>query len=86
MSGIVPPQFPPHKEPRVWLLTSGRSPIAIALARQLLAHGDRVAAGVRLQDFDNDDERDAELKAMMVDAGEHARTRLKLVDLDIRCA
>ena len=86
MTGRVAPQFPPHSEPRVWLLTSGRSPVAIALARQLLAHGDLVAAGVRSQDFNNDDERDAELKSMLRDAGEAARSRLKLVDLDIRYA
>ena len=77
-------QFPAHSAPRVWLLTSGRSPVAIALARQLLAHGDLVAAGVRAQDFDNDDERDADLKSMLSGAGESASDRVRLVDLDIR--
>ena len=82
--GPTGPQFPAHSAPRVWLLTSGRSPVAIALARQLLAHGDMVAAGVRAQDFDSDDERDADLKLMLSAAGESARERVRLVDLDIR--
>ncbi|KAI9711178.1 MAG: hypothetical protein M1820_002165 [Bogoriella megaspora] len=40
------PSFPPSNAPRVWLLTSGASPIAVALSRLLLAHGDYVLAGV----------------------------------------
>ncbi|KAK3076151.1 hypothetical protein LTS18_013789 [Coniosporium uncinatum] len=40
------PPFPPHNAPRVWFLTSGAAPLALALARQVLQHGDYVVAGV----------------------------------------
>ncbi|KAI9658077.1 MAG: hypothetical protein M1821_002737 [Bathelium mastoideum] len=40
------PAFPPSNAPRVWLLTSGDSPVAISLSRLLLAHGDYVLAGI----------------------------------------
>ncbi|KAL8883777.1 MAG: hypothetical protein Q9192_007005 [Flavoplaca navasiana] len=43
-------KFPSHVDPRIWLLSSGASPIAIALSRQLLAHGDVVAFGVQASD------------------------------------
>ncbi|KAL8916979.1 MAG: hypothetical protein Q9208_008234 [Pyrenodesmia sp. 3 TL-2023] len=42
---VPPPQFPTHPEPRVWLLSSGASPIGIALSRRLLTHGDSVVFG-----------------------------------------
>lgn len=41
-----PTNFPPHHQPRVWLLTNGTSPLAVALTEKLLAHGDLVAAGI----------------------------------------
>ncbi|KAL8999167.1 MAG: hypothetical protein Q9169_001946 [Polycauliona sp. 2 TL-2023] len=43
-------KFPPHSEPRVWLLSAGASPIGIALSRQLLAHGDFVVFGAQPSD------------------------------------
>jgi len=45
------PQFPPHKEPRIWFVTDGLSPIAIALSRRLLQHGDYVISGVLPSDY-----------------------------------
>jgi NAD(P)-dependent dehydrogenase (short-subunit alcohol dehydrogenase family) len=45
------PQFPPHKDPRVWFLTDGLSPIAISLSRHLLRHGDSVVAGILPGEF-----------------------------------
>ncbi|KAI4244945.1 MAG: hypothetical protein LQ352_006681 [Teloschistes flavicans] len=45
-----PCKFPTHSEPRVWLLTSGASPVSIYLCRQLLAHGDSVVLCVRPSD------------------------------------
>ncbi|KAI4199838.1 MAG: hypothetical protein LQ350_004369 [Teloschistes chrysophthalmus] len=42
-----PCKFPAHSEPRVWLLTSGASPVSINLCRQLLAHGDFVVLCVK---------------------------------------
>ncbi len=40
------PTFPPHPSPRTWLITACTSPIGIAVARQALAHGDNVIAGL----------------------------------------
>ncbi|KAL8687270.1 MAG: hypothetical protein Q9218_006509 [Villophora microphyllina] len=40
-------KFPTHSGPRVWLITSGASPISINLSRQLLAHGDSVTLCVK---------------------------------------
>ncbi|KAF2432291.1 NAD(P)-binding protein [Tothia fuscella] len=45
------PQFPPDKDPRVWFLTDGLSPIAIALSRQLLHHGDYIISGILPSEF-----------------------------------
>ncbi|KAI9889073.1 MAG: hypothetical protein M1814_005862 [Vezdaea aestivalis] len=43
--------FPPSRNgPRIWLLTSGATPLAIYLAKALLANGDYVAAGVAQED------------------------------------
>ncbi|KAL8728842.1 MAG: hypothetical protein Q9181_005206 [Wetmoreana brouardii] len=44
---VPPSKFPAHSGSRVWLFTSGSSPIGIALSRQLLAHGDSVVFGVK---------------------------------------
>lgn len=46
-STVPRPRFPTHPEPRVWFLSSGASPIGIALSRQLLAHGDSVVFGTK---------------------------------------
>ncbi|MCJ1406563.1 hypothetical protein MMC19_000629 [Ptychographa xylographoides] len=38
---VIPPfTFPAHAHPRAWLLTSAASPLGVALARAILAHGD----------------------------------------------
>jgi hypothetical protein len=47
------PQFPPHNAPRVWFMTDGMAPIAIALSRHLLEHGDYVVAGTLPSDFES---------------------------------
>ena len=41
-----PLSFPLHSTPRTWLITSGTSPIGIAVARAALTHGDNVVLGV----------------------------------------
>jgi NAD(P)-dependent dehydrogenase (short-subunit alcohol dehydrogenase family) len=46
MTTAPPPQFPLHKIPRTWLISSATSPFGLALARKLLAHGDNVLLGV----------------------------------------
>jgi len=59
-----PIQFPPRNAPRVWFLTNATSPIALALARHALAHGDYIVAGVLPADF-KDDGRSQELKEFL---------------------
>lgn len=49
--------FPPHAERRVWLISSGDSPIGLHLARQLLAHGDCVVSGLVPSDLLRDERR-----------------------------
>ncbi|TKA70069.1 hypothetical protein B0A49_05682 [Cryomyces minteri] len=81
-----PPKFPPHNAPRVWLLTSGNSPIGIALARLLLAHGDYVTAGVLPAEFEKHEDRAAEFRSFLEEVGQQEtwRARLRVVALDIR--
>lgn len=83
------PQFPTHNAPRVWLLTSGDSPIGISLARQVLDHGDYVVAGLIPSDFETDGARSEVFKGFLAEVGqrtgENWRERLKLVALDVRC-
>ncbi|KAF2672026.1 short chain dehydrogenase/reductase family protein-like protein [Microthyrium microscopicum] len=45
------PDFPASRDPRVWLLTDGLSPVALALTRRLLEHGDFVIAGVLPEEY-----------------------------------
>ncbi|KAI6251224.1 Oxidoreductase, partial [Erysiphe necator] len=49
-------KFLTRSSPRVWLLTSGLSPISIRLIRKLLDNGDYVAAGLRPIEIDSKDE------------------------------
>ncbi|KAL8677351.1 MAG: hypothetical protein Q9186_006205 [Xanthomendoza sp. 1 TL-2023] len=60
-------KFPPNSEPKVWLLSSGASPIGIALSRQLLAHGDFVVFGTQSNDTsDNASPRSADFAAFWI--------------------
>lgn len=80
------PHFPPHNAPRVWFLTIGSSPIAIALARQVLDHGDYVVAGVVPQEFEKREGQSEDFRAFLEDV-KHAgrwRERLRVVGLDGR--
>ena len=79
------PQFPTHNAPRVWLLTSGESPIGISTARQVLEHGDYVVSGILQAEFENDGARSQEFKSFLADVGSHVgwKERLKVVALDI---
>lgn len=89
LSILPTPQFPTHYEPRVWLLSSGASPIGIALSRQLLAHGDSVVFGrapkelsdansYRAVDFATFWEEEVLVK-------EGWKDRAKMIGLDGRC-
>lgn len=85
------PRFPAHSAPRVWLLTSGNSPLAIALARQVLAHGDYVVAGLIPGETEKDEERSLEFREFLKDVAQSDgpgggwRERLRVVGLDVRC-
>lgn len=82
-----PPRFPPHNGPRVWFLTSADAPVAIGLARQVLAHGDHVVACVQPGDSGKDDERTADFEQLVQDAGQWGGdARIRVVGLDLRCA
>lgn len=82
-------RFPSHTEPRVWLLTSGASPIAIALSRQLLAHGDLVVFGTKPSDTsDNVSTRSVEFNTFWAEeilVKEGWKNRARVVGLDGRC-
>jgi len=80
------PHFPPHNAPRVWFLTTGTSPIAIALARQVLDHGDYIVAGVLPLEFEKRNERSEEFREFLeeVKGTERWRERLRVVGLDGR--
>ncbi|KAI9832543.1 MAG: hypothetical protein M1819_004333 [Sarea resinae] len=82
-----PYQFPPHNAPRVWFLTSGSSPIGIALSRQVLDHGDYVISGVLPSEFERDDlDRSRDFRAFLNEVGQKGkegwRGRLRVVGLD----
>ena len=82
-------KFPSHSESRVWLLSSGASPIGIALSRQLLAHGDLVAFGARPSDTSDTlagpaaDFTTFWTKEVLVTEG--WKNRARVVTLDGRC-
>lgn len=83
---IPPPQFPTHNAPRVWLITSGDSPVGISLARQALDHGDYVVSGIIQAEFESDQGRSQEFKSFLAEVGCSIgwKERLKIVALDIR--
>lgn len=80
------PHFPPHNAPRVWFITRGVSPIAIALAKQVLEHGDYVVAGVIPNEFEKSEGQIEDFKAFLeeVKSTERWRERLRVVGLDAR--
>ncbi|EED19298.1 short chain dehydrogenase/reductase family protein [Talaromyces stipitatus ATCC 10500] len=50
-------RFPQHGDRRVWLISSGDSPIGLSVARQVLAHGDCVVSGVVPSNIVRDENR-----------------------------
>ena len=53
-----------HNSPRIWLLTTALSPLAVRLIKLLLAHGDYVAAGLPPTEIEDDD-RSAEFRELI---------------------
>ncbi|KAJ4369724.1 hypothetical protein N0V83_005487 [Neocucurbitaria cava] len=80
------PHFPPHNAPRVWFITRGVAPIAIALARQVLEHGDYVVAGVMPIEFEKREGQSEDFRTFLEDVKktERWRERLRVVGLDAR--
>lgn len=80
------PHFPPHNAPRVWFITRGVSPIAIALARQVLEHGDYVVAGVMPAEFEKREGQGEDFRNFLEDVKKTERWRehLRVVGLDAR--
>ena len=92
--GVPPPQFPTHTQPRVWLITSCASPVGLALARAVLAHGDLVVAGVRPAEVEKGCPRAEELRGFWDEVlkgeekgslGKKVKERVRVVGLDGRC-
>lgn len=88
-STVPPPHFPPHQESRVWLLSSGASPIGVALARQLLTHGDHVVFGTKAKEVsDPNSQRAADFSSFWTEevlVKEGWKDRAKVIGLDGRC-
>ncbi|PGH09948.1 hypothetical protein AJ79_05564 [Helicocarpus griseus UAMH5409] len=87
--GSVPSHFPAHDGPRVWVISAGSSPIGISLARQLIAHGDIVVAGVPEFNPEREDPRCLQFKEFLNELSSHDlgwRERMKPVVMDIRSA
>ena len=91
--GILPTpplQFPTHNAPRVWLLTSGDSPIGVSVARKVLDHGDYVVSGIIPSDFERDGARSGEFQDFLCEVSKKTgagwKDRLRIVALDVRCA
>ncbi|RMZ83588.1 hypothetical protein DV738_g1109, partial [Chaetothyriales sp. CBS 135597] len=83
---IPPPQFPTANSARVWFITSGDSPVGLALAGAVLEHGDYVVAGISQAEFEADGGRSREVKRFLeqVNRSHGWKERLRFVDLDIR--
>ncbi|KAL4779993.1 hypothetical protein BJX76DRAFT_339315 [Aspergillus varians] len=82
------PQFPPHHESRVWVITAGDSPVGISVARQILAHGDSALVGLAYSTIDRDECRRDMFEAFVAEVEAHRDegwvNRFKAVQLDIR--
>ncbi|KAF2121206.1 hypothetical protein BDV96DRAFT_483484 [Lophiotrema nucula] len=80
------PHFPPHNAPRVWFITTGSAPVAIALAKQVLDHGDYVVAGVMPTEFEKREGQTEDFRGFLEDVKrtERWRERLRVVGLDGR--
>ncbi|KAI5461521.1 short chain dehydrogenase/reductase family protein [Mariannaea sp. PMI_226] len=63
-----------HNSPRVWLLTSALSPIAVRLIRQLLTNGDYVVACLPAHEIDHAD-RSAEFRELINECKSDRRDR-----------
>lgn len=79
-------QWPKHTSPRAWFLSNGQSPIAIALGRRLIDHGDCVALGLPpAHNASNEDVEDEVNKLFQeVEDKRDSRKRLRKIHYDLR--
>lgn len=83
---VPAPRFPPHNSPRVWFLTSGHAPIAIAVARQVLAHGDYIVACLPPGEWGEEEAGAMEdFKTFLGEAAKQGwKSRVRVVGCDVR--
>jgi hypothetical protein len=81
--------FPPHRERRVWLISSGDNPIGLTVARQLLAHGDCVVSGLIPSNILRDDNRRDYFEDFLAEVERNKKNgwkdRFRTCLLDVRC-
>lgn len=80
------PQFPNHAGPRVWFITSASSPIGLAVAQEILNHGDLVVAGddTRLSAPEDEPKREALLSLWSYAESQNCEEGLRKVKIDAR--
>lgn len=80
--------FPISRPPRVWLVTSGDTPVGTSLTRKLLDHGDFVVTGVDQASFETESYRSRGFKDMLAEttqtpARKDWQARLRVVALEL---
>lgn len=80
------PQFPNHAGPRVWFITSASSPSGLAVAEEVLRHGDFVVAGdeVNLSATDDQARREDLVSLWNLAQSEGWEDRFRKVRIDAR--
>lgn len=79
-------QWPKHSGPRVWFLSNGYSPVALALARRLIEHGDYVGLGVPSAASELTEGLEDDLNKLLeeVEDGRNGKKRLRKIHFDLR--
>lgn len=82
------PQFPNHTTPRVWFITSALSPVGLAVAQEVLKHGDLVATGndPGLPGAGGDSRSEALLSLKSYAEDQGWEDRLRIINIDPRYA
>ena len=79
------PLFPAHTGPKVWFITSASSPIGLAVAKELLKHGDLIVAGDCPNSVGVDETEREALWPLQSYAESHDwLERLRIVKVDLR--
>ena len=79
------PHFPTHTKPRVWFITSASAPIGLAIAKELLKHGDLIIVGDCPNSVGEDETQYEALSSLRSYAESHDwEERLRIVKVDLR--